>query len=163
MLFNHFFFTTIIPCGKSLVKAGGGWINSPEGAYTADPLLTGKANLGFNCKYQQGGDVPTGQTRFHFKEADLKLHSTGYEWLVINGAKAIFKGEGTINGEGSYKFQITVIDDDVDSNDSYEVDLFRIKIWEEIDGNEVLIYDSALGDDSDEAMAELGGGSIKIH
>ena len=142
---------------------GGGWINSPEGAYLANPTLTGKANLGFNCKYHEGGDVPTGETQFHFKEADLKLHSTGYEWLVINGAKAIFQGEGTVNGDGSYKFQITVIDADVDSNDSYEVDLFRIKIWVEIDGNEVVIYDSALGNDSDEAMTELGGGSIKIH
>jgi len=82
---------------------------------------------------------------------------------VVTGAKAIFKGEGTINGEGSYKFQITAIDADIDPNDSFEVDRFRIKIWEEVDGNEAVIYDNTLGDDSDDAMTELGGGSIKIH
>ena len=29
---------------------GGGWIDSPAGAYTADPSLTGKANFGFVSK-----------------------------------------------------------------------------------------------------------------
>ena len=134
---------------------GGGWINSPEGACVADPSLTGKANFGFNCRYQQGGGIPTGEIQFNFKEADLKLHSTGYEWLVINGAQATFQGEGTINGEGSYKFQVTVIDGDTYSNDGYNEDLFRIKIWEEIGGNQVVVYDSGL--------IQPGGGSIKIH
>ena len=30
---------------------GGGWINSPMGAYAANPSLTGKANFGFEAKY----------------------------------------------------------------------------------------------------------------
>ena len=30
---------------------GGGWIDSPEGAYIPDPSLTGKANFGFVSKY----------------------------------------------------------------------------------------------------------------
>ena len=33
---------------------GGGWINSPVGASTPNPDLTGKANFGFVSKYQKG-------------------------------------------------------------------------------------------------------------
>jgi len=47
---------------------------------------------------------------------------------VITGVKAIFKGEGTVNNEGSYKFKITVIDADIDPDDAFDVDRFRIKI-----------------------------------
>lgn len=82
---------------------------------------------------------------------------------MITGAKAIFKGEGTVNNEGSYKFQITVIDADIDPDYAFDVDRFRIKIWEEVDGNDVVIYDSALGDNGDNALTEIGGGSIVIH
>jgi PKD repeat protein len=41
---------------------GGGWINSPPGAYTPNPNLSGKATFGFVSKYQKGANVPTGQT-----------------------------------------------------------------------------------------------------
>ena len=60
---------------------GGGWIDSPAGAYSPDEELTGKANFGFVSKYQQGASVPTGQTEFQFKAADLNFHSTDYQWL----------------------------------------------------------------------------------
>jgi len=33
---------------------GGGWIDSPAGAYVAEPGLTGKANFGFVSKYKKG-------------------------------------------------------------------------------------------------------------
>ena len=36
---------------------GGGWINSPAGAYRADPALTGRANFGFVSKYKKGATV----------------------------------------------------------------------------------------------------------
>ena len=38
---------------------GGGWIESPPGAYYDDPLLTGKANFGFVSKYMKKARVPT--------------------------------------------------------------------------------------------------------
>jgi len=142
---------------------GGGWIDSPEGAYTADPSLIGKANFGFVSKYKKGADVPTGQTEFRFRVAGLDFHSTSYEWLVVAGARAKFKGEGTINGESPYKFKLTAIDADINPDDSFDIDRFRIKIWEEIGGEEAVIYDNALGDDSDNATTEIGGGSIMIH
>lgn len=90
---------------------GGGWIDSPEGAYVADPSLTGRANFGFVSKYKKGAHVPTGTTEFQFHAGDLNFHSTSYDWSVVAGNKAKFKGEGTINGVHGYTFQISADDD----------------------------------------------------
>jgi hypothetical protein len=144
---------------------GGGWINSPGGAYYPDPTLTGKAKFGFVSKYKKGATIPTGETEFNFTVADLNFHSTSYDWLVIAGAKAKYKGIGTINGEGEYKFMLTGIDAHVNEDDPFDVDRFRIRIWYEDDqANEIVVYDNGLdaGDD-DFAATELGGGSIVIH
>jgi hypothetical protein len=129
---------------------GGGWIDSLEGAYTADPTLTGKASFGFVSKYKKGAQVPTGSTEFQFKAADLNFHSNDYEWLVVNqgGTNAQFKGVGTINGTGSYKFMLWAGDD--------EPDTFRIKIWTEEDEVEDIAYDNG-------SHQPIGGGSIIIH
>ncbi len=64
---------------------GGGWINSPAGAYAADPTLTGKATFGFVAKYQKGANLPSGNTEFQFKVGNLNFKSTSYEWLVVAG------------------------------------------------------------------------------
>jgi PKD repeat protein len=133
---------------------GGGWINSPEGAYTPDPSLSGKASFGFVSKYKKGADLPTGNTEFQFKTASFRFKSTSYQWLVVAGKKAKFKGEGEINGQVGYGFMISAVDSDPD--------LFRIKIWE-LD-TEIVIYDNQMGaeDDADPVTA-LGGGSIVVH
>ena len=137
---------------------GGGWITSPAGAYAADPTLTGKANFGFNAKYQHGATVPSGQTQFHFKAAGFNFHSTAYEWLVVAGARAQYKGTGTINGSGSYNFILTVIDGQRPGGGG--VDRFRLKVW----GPGGVIYDNQMGDPDDaQASTALGGGSIVIH
>jgi len=145
---------------------GGGWVDSPAGAYIADPALTGKATFGFVSKYLKGTTVPFGQTEFQFKMADLNFHSESYEWLVVAGAKAMYKGMGTINDEGSFKFLLSAIDADVKSNDDWNVDRFRIRIWTEDDaGVETVVYDNGLGadDTTDIAMTEIDGGSIVVH
>ena len=42
--------------------------------------------------------------------------------------------------------------------------MFRIKIWEETNGIEDIIYDNQPGDlDDADATTEIGGGSIVIH
>ena len=127
-------------------------------------MLTGKANFGFVSKYKKGATTPTGQTEFRFKAADLDFHSDSYEWLVVAGAKAKFKGLGTIKGLGEYKFMLTAIDADINPDDSTDIDRFRIKIWSE-DGSETeyVVYDNSLGDDADDATTEIGGGSVVIH
>ena len=133
---------------------GGGWIMSPEGAYTPNPSLTGKATFGFVSKYQKGAKVPTGNTEFQFKVADLNFKSTSYDWLVIAGTKAQYKGSGTINGLGEYKFMLTAIDGSPDK--------FRIKIWDS--ASDDVIYDNQLGAiDTAEPSTTIQGGSIVVH
>lgn len=133
---------------------GGGWINSPAGAYIADETMIGKANFGFVSKYKKGATVPTGSTEFQFKAGDLNFHSSSFEFLVITngGTNAKFKGYGSINGELApngmeYRFMIWAKDDSPDA--------FRIKIWYEGAGEEV-VYDNGV-------QQPIGGGSIVVH
>ena len=129
---------------------GGGWIDSPEGAYTANPSLTGKAIFGFVSKYKKGATVPTGNTEFQFKAGDLNFHSESYDWLVIAGHKAMYKGTGTVNGVGNYGFMLSAIDGDPD--------MFRIKIWDK--GSDTVIYDNKQDGEDGTVVA---GGQIVIH
>ena len=139
---------------------GGGWIDSREGAYLANPSLTGKANFGFVAKYQKGKTVPDGNTEFQFKAGNLNFKSTDYEWLVISGAKAQFKGTGAINGTGNYGFILSAIDEAL--TPSTLIDLFRIKIWEISSG--AIVYDNNYGvDDNGDPTTAIAGGSIVIH
>jgi hypothetical protein len=128
---------------------GGGWIESPEGAYRPDPSLTGKANFGFVSKYKKGAATPTGNTEFVFKAGDLNFHSSSYDWLVVTGSNyARFKGTGIINGYGEYRFMLWAGDNP---------DTFRIRIWEEDDvGSEFDVYDNGFDQD-------IMGGNIIIH
>ena len=138
---------------------GVGWIESPAGASVEYPLAVGKARFGFVSKYKKEQTTPTGNTKFQFKAGDLNFHSDNYDWLVITGAKAMYKGTGTINGMGEYKFMLSAIDADINENDSFGVDRFRIKIWDD-----TVIYDNQM-DDADDAdlTTEIGGGQIVIH
>jgi len=139
---------------------GGGWIESPEGAYQADPTLSGKATFGFVSKYQKGANIPTGKTGFQFRIADLNFHSTSYQWLVVAGPKAQYKGSGTVNGVGDYGFMLTAIDGQI--NGGGGADKFRIKIWEKVTGS--IIYDNQMGGaDTADPTIIIAGGSIVIH
>lgn len=138
---------------------GGGWIDSPAGAYAADPSLAGKATFGFVSRYRKGATVPSGNLEFNFHIADLQFHSTSHDWLVVSGSKVRFKGSGTIDGAGDFAFLVSAVDGAV-SGDG--VDTFRIKIWDKSTG--VVVYDSEMGrGDGAPATTVLGGGSIVIH
>ncbi len=135
--------------------SGGGWIDSPAGAYIANDSLSGKANFGFVSKYIKGKQAPTGTTEFQFKTTGLNFHSGHYYWLVVTGGDtAMFSGSGTINGllapNGEpYNFKIWAYDG--------QPDTFRIRIWwEDNGGAEHDIYDNG-------AHQSLGGGSIVVH
>jgi PKD repeat protein len=140
---------------------GGGWIDSPAGAYTPDTSLTGKANFSFVSKYKKGAETPTGNTEFQFHAASLNFHSDTYEWLVIAGATAKFKGTGTINGSGNYGFMLSAKDEKL--TPSTDVDMFRIKIWDK-DNGDAIVYDNEMGEDDDaDPTTGIAGGSIVIH
>ncbi len=140
---------------------GGGWIDSPEAAYTPDSSLSGRASFGFVSKYKRGASTPHGNIEFQFGAGDLNFRSTSYDWLVIAGARGQFKGEGTINGQGTYGFILTSIDGEVDGAGG--ADRFRIKIWDKAAGDEI-VYDNQMGSSevSDDGTG-LGGGSVVIH
>jgi len=127
---------------------GGGWIDSPVNTDYQYMQVDGKATFGFVAKYKKGANVPDGNTQFQFKAGDLNFKSNSYEWLVVAGNRAQFKGEGTINDESSYKFLITA--------DDSSPDTFRIKIWYEENGAEIVVYDNG-------SQQSLGGGSIVVH
>ena len=90
---------------------GSGWIQSPPGAYKPDPVAMGPATFSFVSKYQKGAKTPTGTTDFNFQTVNLAFHSDTYDWLVVGGARAQFKGTGSLNDVGGYKFMLTAVDD----------------------------------------------------
>jgi hypothetical protein len=144
---------------------GGGWITSPEGALTADPNVTGRANFGFVSRYKRGKNGFTsevdGNTEFQFNAGNLNFESTMHESgsLVISGSRATYRGTGTINGQTGFKFMLVAIDGNW--NGQSNPDRFRIKISTTSD---VVIYDNELGkDENTEDATILGGGSIVIH
>ena len=140
---------------------GGGWIYSDAGAYVPDPGAEGKAAFGFVSKYKKGQQTPTGNTQFQFNTGDLNFHSDNYDWLVIAGHKAMYKGTGTINGDGNYGFMLSAIDEKL--TPSTDVDMFRIKIWDK-DNGDGIVYDNQMGDsDADDPTTEIAGGQIVIH
>jgi len=156
----HFQYVVVYDTDGGFVT-GGGWITSPAGAYAANPDLTGKASFGFVSKYLKGAHVPTGQTEFQFKVASLNFHSDVYQWLVVAGCHAKYKGVGTINNAGNFGFMLTATDGQISGGGG--VDKFRIKIWDQSNGD-TLVYDNQPAENDDSyAGTELGGGSIVIH
>jgi hypothetical protein len=138
----------------SAFATGGGWIDSPEGAYREDPSATGKANFGFVSKYKKGATVPGGSIEFQLRAGKLNFHGSSYDLLIVTagGTQAEIRGSGTLNGDlapngSEFECMIWVRDDDPDT--------FRIKIWYE-EGREVLVYDNGVNQ-------PIGGGSILVH
>lgn len=152
---NHY---VIIYDPEGSFVTGGDWFNSPEGAYTSDPSLSGKANFGFASKDKKGASAPTESTEFQFKTVDLNFHSSSYDWLIIAGHRALYKSIGTINGQRNYGFMLSAIDESL--TPSTDVSLFRIRIWDK-DNNSAIIYDNQIGggdaDDADPATEIRGG------
>jgi hypothetical protein len=140
---------------------GGGTIYSPPGAYKPALTVEGRANFGFVSKYVKNSATPTGSTEFQFQAGNVNFKSTNYEWLVVSGTKGQYRGYGTINGAGNYRFVLTV--------DDGTPDKFRLRIWSDLqsdDGNGSIVYDNQLADPNDafaNAKAAIETGSIVVH
>ena len=92
--------------------------------------------------------------------AGLNFHSASYEWLVVAGVRAQFKGEGTINGDGAYGLMLTAIDGQLSGGGG--TDKFRITIWDK--ATAAVVYDNNIGATDDASPTTvIGGGSIVIH
>ena len=138
---------------------GAGWFESPPGAHEADESATGRATFGFLARYRTDAAEPVAHPGFRLKTGQLAFESTGYEWLVISGAKAQLRGTGRVDGAGSYGFQITATDGQ--DGDASAADRLRIRIWDGVTGR--VVYDSQPGEpDGADPLTGLGGGSITV-
>jgi large repetitive protein len=113
---------------------GAGLLTSPAGAYPAKPSLTGLSAFSFGALYLKGDTTPNGNATFDFGAAKLTFRSTGSDWLVVTGDKAVYQGSGTVNGSSGYGFRITATD---------APDTFRIKVWKKSTGG--VVYDNTTG------------------
>ena len=78
---------------------------------------------------------------------------------MVAGARAKYKGSGTINNGGNYRFLLSALDGKLNGGGP---DAFRIKIWDATTGG--VIYDNERGTSDDAgATTALATGSIKIH
>lgn len=145
---------------------GGGWMNSPAGAFKSDPSLTARLNFGFVAKYHQGAAIPDGQTEFQFQAADFNFHSDAYEWLIVAGAQAQYRGTGSVNGTSGFKFLLTVIDGHQLANGK-GTDRLRMKIWHTNENNsDVVDYDNQIDlllEGGNNQGTALEGGNIVVH
>jgi len=81
----------------------------------------------------------------------MDFKSSSYQWLVIAGPNAKYKGVGTIKDlAGSYGFMLTAVDGQVSGGGG--VDKFWIKIWDATDDTDV-IYDNQEGGNEHEDVA----------
>lgn len=136
---------------------GSGKYTSQAGWDMLDTGATGEVKLGIQAKYTGGNTAPTGQTKISFKLGNLDFTSTSYQWLVVNGAKAVLMGNGTINGSGNYTFLISAID----GSQTGGQDLIRIQVR---DSSQTIVYDTQPGQPSTaDPTTSITNGSIKAH
>lgn len=163
VLGTHEYVTVYDPDGGYV--SGNGAILSPPNACAWSGCVAdeGAARFGFSSRYRNGATVPDGNTRFTFRDGNFTFGSTEYEWLVIAGARAQYKGVGTVNREGNYGFMLTAIDSDRAGGS--EEDRFRIKIWDR-DNGDAVVYDNQAGEGDDADLTadgtRLTRGSITI-
>jgi hypothetical protein len=126
---------------------GHGSIISPAGSCQLDDLCAtaeGTARVGFVARYPERSTVPTGHTFFRFRPGGLHFQSDTYDLLVVDqgGTTAQLGGTGLISRalapNGSpYRFTIWATDGAPDT--------FRIKIWYQAEGTEIVVYDNGSG------------------
>lgn len=137
---------------------GAGTFQSPLGALNGS-TSTGRAQFAFQSRYLRGANIPTGNTRFKFRVGAFEFDSTAYQWLVVAGAKAQFKGTGVIKDQtGSFDFILTAIDGARPGGGGS--DKFRLKIT----GPGGVVYDNNMGQsDAADPSTLIDGGRIVIH
>jgi hypothetical protein len=138
---------------------GGGYFNSPAGALVGDPTATGKASYGFTVNYFKGATYPKGETQFKLEVANFEFNALNFDYLVMQGAKAQFRGTGKITGDQSgYGFIMTVIDGSLDGSG---IDKIRMKIFNKNTGQ--IIYDNQPGaGDAADPVAAVGDNSSVV-
>jgi hypothetical protein len=151
---------------------GGGWIDSPAGALTADATLTGRAHFTANPRYTDASTLD-GKVAFGLKEAGLDLSSRTLDWLVVtpDGRFAV-KGTADLSGTpvGFVFYGAQGCGSGSGSGCQPGPDRIRMLIWRLSDGPTPEgvnpIYDNVPGGsfELDDFLGQpLGGGNLQIH
>jgi len=140
--------------------AGAGWIDSPAGAYVANPSFEGKGSFGFVSRSAHTANSGVaGETEFDLHLQGFRFNALNFESQTVSGAKAQFLGTGTVNGAGSFGFVLTTLDG---GQIGGVPDTFRIRIWNKATG--ATVYDNEMGspETSDPVTPVRSGSSIVI-
>jgi hypothetical protein len=134
---------------------GGGWYKSQAEALVAEPTASGKASFGFAVNYRNATN-PKGETQFEFKVGNFEFNALNFDYLVVSGVKAQFRGTGKITGgQSGIGFIMTIIDGELDGTG---VDKIRMKIYNR--NTNAVIYDNQPGaSDADDPVTAVGTNS----
>jgi Secretion system C-terminal sorting domain len=141
----------------------GSFVSSP-GAMPSNSSFTGRVNYGFQSNYYKGAANPKGETQFDFRAGDLEFNALNFDYLVVNGAKAQFKGLGKMTTglveQSGIAFILTAIDGQLAGGGG--VDKIRMKIYNK--GTGQVYYDNQPGasDANDPVTPVDNGSSIAI-
>lgn len=142
------------PAGPAL--AGSGWFPSPRGAYRQQPMHSGPAQFGVLAGTASGRK---GLLRFHV--AKLSFASVAYDTLSVAGGRAQYRGSGTLNGAGNYRFALEAV------GAAASRGRLRMKIWHVDPRSKAAVVDYDNQDTAAAAIAGDGstvaGGSIVVH
>jgi len=119
-------FTVVVYDPAAGIVTGAGLVASPAGAYAAHPAA-GTASFTIAAGYLRNATAPTGITLFNYSAAALNFVGGAYQWLVVSGNRAWWRGTGvvTINGVSQpADFLLAVVD-----GAGAAADRLRIKIW----------------------------------
>ncbi|GAA4426893.1 hypothetical protein GCM10023188_09430 [Pontibacter saemangeumensis] len=150
---------------------GGGWINSPQNTIETDYKFMkepGRASFGFVALNKKGGET-IGNTEFNFRAGEMNFKSSSYnqemKLVITEAGKIMYKGWGTINGNGNYEFTLTAYDEQYKIKENTAIDRLRMQIWD-LDDERKKVYDNMLsGDEFADPilMTAIGDGAIMIH
>ncbi|GAA2674561.1 family 43 glycosylhydrolase [Actinoplanes palleronii] len=145
--------------------AGSGWLTAAPGslpgnrvggtvdlAFSAGPSPTGSPSTGAppTGSSSAAGSSSAGRTWIRFAAGDLLFQSTSQSPAVIAGKTATYTGTGTVNGAGSYRFQVTAVE-----GTGRLADRLAIRIWSARTGKPVFNL-------TNHGPARLTGGGIVI-
>jgi hypothetical protein len=135
--------------------AGGGWIDTPRGAYTADPAFFGKAGFAFVSTSAGSAESTSGELELDLHRQGFKFNAVSFESQTVSGSKALLRGTGTVNGAGGYKFLLATISSSFLDDGANRM---RLKIWNGSTG--AVIYDTQMGaPDTADPTTFVGGSS----
>jgi hypothetical protein len=128
---------------------GAGSFTAPAGSLPAKPGISDKVKFGFTSNYYKNATNPKGETQLEFRLTDgifsFEFSALNYDYLVVNNARATYKGLGKtiINGveHSGYNFIMTVIDGQATGGGG--TDRIRLKIYNK--NTKAVVFDNQPG------------------